>query len=68
MPEMSEMKNIIAPYSDDIYEAAKARYSADKINNPALPAIHAFERWKYEPYLPVRKKIQIRNGKNNKEG
>lgn len=30
-------------------------------NNPALPAIHAFERWKAVEYQPVQGKIQILN-------
>lgn len=30
-------------------------------NNPALPAIHAFERWKFEKYQPVQGRIGILN-------
>lgn len=30
-------------------------------NNPALPAIHAFERWKAVEYQPVQGRIQILN-------
>ena len=28
-------------------------------NNPALPAIHAFERWKFMEYQPVQGRIRI---------
>lgn len=31
------------------------------ISNPALPAIHAFERWKFVEYQPVQGRIQILN-------
>lgn len=31
------------------------------IANPALPAIHAFERWKFVEYQPVQGRIQILN-------
>lgn len=30
-------------------------------SNPALPAIHAFERWKFVEYQPVQGRIQILN-------
>ena len=30
-------------------------------NNPALPAIHTFERWKMVEYQPVQGRIQILN-------
>ena len=30
-------------------------------NNPALPAIHAFERWKFEEYQPVQGRLKILN-------
>lgn len=30
-------------------------------NNPALPAVHAFERWKFEKYQPVQGRIGILN-------
>ena len=29
--------------------------------NPALPAIHAFERWKFVSYQPVQGRIKILN-------
>ena len=29
--------------------------------NPALPAIHAFERWQFVEYQPVQGRIQILN-------
>lgn len=31
------------------------------IANPALPAIHAFERWKFVEYQPVQGRIQIKH-------
>lgn len=31
------------------------------IANPALPAIHAFERWKFVEYQPVQGRVQIKN-------
>lgn len=31
------------------------------IANPVLPAIHAFERWKFVEYMPVQGRIQILN-------
>ena len=31
------------------------------ISNPALPAIHAFERWKFLAYQPVQGRVQILN-------
>ena len=31
------------------------------MNNPALPAIHAFERWKFVEYQPVQGRIQIKH-------
>lgn len=31
------------------------------ISNPALPAVHAFERWKIEQYQPVQGRIRIVN-------
>ena len=31
------------------------------ITNPALPAIHAFERWKFLAYQPVQGRVQILN-------
>lgn len=31
------------------------------INNPALPAIHAFERWKLVSYQPVQGRLEILN-------
>lgn len=30
-------------------------------NNPSLPAVHAFERWKFEKYQPVQGRIGILN-------
>ena len=30
-------------------------------NNPALPAIHAFERWTFEEYQPVQGRVKILN-------
>lgn len=30
-------------------------------NNPTLPAVHAFERWKFEKYQPVQGRIGILN-------
>ena len=39
------------------------------IANPALPAIHAFERWKFVEYQPVQGRVQIKNiyGMRSKE-
>lgn len=37
------------------------------INNPALPAIHAFERWKLVSYQPVQGRIEILNPTGYKE-
>lgn len=31
------------------------------MSNPALPAIHAFERWKFVEYQPVQGRIQIKH-------
>jgi hypothetical protein len=31
------------------------------MNNPALPAIHAFERWKFVEYQPVQARLKILN-------
>jgi hypothetical protein len=31
------------------------------INNPALPAIHAFERWRFFEYQPVQGKVHLLN-------
>ena len=31
------------------------------IQNPALPAIHAFERWKFFEYQPVQGKVHLLN-------
>ena len=31
------------------------------ISNPALPAVHAFERWKFKEYQPVQGRIRIIN-------
>ena len=31
------------------------------IANPALPAIHAFERWKFVEYQPVQGRVKILN-------
>ena len=30
-------------------------------DNPALPAIHAFERWKFTEFQPVQGRIKIVN-------
>lgn len=37
------------------------------INNPALPAIHAFERWKLVSYQPVQGRLEILNPTGYKE-
>ena len=37
------------------------------INNPALPAIHAFERWKLVSYQPVQGRLTILNPTGYKE-
>ena len=31
------------------------------ISNPALPAIHAFERWLIDEYQPVQTRVKILN-------
>lgn len=35
------------------------------INNPALPAIHAFERWRFFEYQPVQGKVHLLNNELN---
>ena len=30
-------------------------------DNPALPAIHAFERWKFVEYQPIQGRLKILN-------
>jgi hypothetical protein len=42
-------------YDYQLYISNEIRNSA----NPALPAIHAFERWKLVEYQPVQGRVQI---------
>ena len=44
-------------YDYQLYVSNEIRNMA----NPALPAIHAFERWKFVEYQPVQGRIQIKN-------
>ena len=44
-------------YDYQLYISNEIRNS----NNPALPAIHSFERWKMVEYQPVQGRIQILN-------
>ena len=44
-------------YDYQLYISNEIRNAA----NPALPAIHAFERWKLYEMMPVQGRIQILN-------
>lgn len=44
-------------YDYQLYVSNEIRNMA----NPALPAIHAFERWKFVEYQPVQGRIKIKN-------
>ena len=44
-------------YDYQLYVSNEVR----NIANPALPAIHAFERWILKPYQPVMSKVAIQN-------
>lgn len=44
-------------YDYQMYVSNEIRNS----NNPALPAIHAFERWTFEEYQPVQGRVKILN-------
>ena len=44
-------------YDYQLYVSNEIRNMA----NPALPAIHAFERWKFVEYQPVQGRIQIKH-------
>ena len=67
MRNTNELMILINPHNSDrivyriydyqLYVSNEVR----NISNPALPAIHAFERWKFVEYMPVQSRVKILN-------